>query len=123
MMDIDHFKNVNDTYGHQNGDAVLSRLGEIILTESNLDVHCYRYGGEEFAILLDKRSVSYAENIAERIRSAMELERWDFDKGLVITISAGVAYGSREADVLHQADENLYKSKESGRNRITVSSV
>ncbi len=123
MMDIDHFKNVNDTYGHQNGDAVLSRLGEIILTESNLDVHCYRYGGEEFAILLDKRSVPYAENIAERIRSAMELERWDFDKGLVITISAGVAYGSREGDVLHQADENLYKSKEGGRNRITVSSV
>ena len=120
MMDIDHFKNVNDTYRHQNGDIVLERLGEIILAESNMDVHCYRYGGEELAILLDKRSVPYAESITERIRSEFESIKWPFDEDLHITISAGIASGSGDTDVLKRADECLYRAKEGGRNKLVV---
>ena len=123
MMDIDHFKNVNDTYGHQNGDIVLTRLGEIMQTESNLDVHCYRYGGEEVAFLLDKKSVPYAQNIAERVRSTMELQKWPFGEDEKITISGGIASGSGHTDVLKHADESLYHAKESGRNRIMVYGV
>ena len=121
MMDIDHFKDVNDTFGHQNGDVVLERLGEIILAENNSDVHGYRYGGEEFVILLSKKAIMYSQTIAERIRMAMQQQKWPFDENTVITISGGIATGGGKTDVLKQADENLYKSKESGRNRITVS--
>ena len=119
MIDIDHFKNINDTYGHQKGDMVLERLGQLIHTERNADVHCFRYGGEEFVLTLERGAVSRAEAIAERIRSTAEHQRWSFDKDLVVTISAGIATGSKGVDVLKKADDNLYQSKESGRNRVT----
>ncbi len=121
MIDIDHFKQINDTYGHQNGDVALGRLGQLIQTENTTDVHCYRYGGEEFVIVLERQAVMYAEDIAERLRAAMERQKWSFDDDLVVTISEGISVGGRDADVVKQADDNLYFSKENGRNRITFS--
>ncbi len=120
MIDIDHFKDINDTYGHQNGDIVLERIGQLILSESSNDAGCYRYGGEEFVVLLSRSSIPYAGAIAERLRRAMQQQTWPFGEQLVITVSGGVASGSGDFDVLKQADENLYHSKENGRNRITV---
>lgn len=119
MIDIDDFKIINDTYGHQNGDIVLERIGQLIQTERTADVHCFRYGGEELVLLLDKKAVPYADAVAERIRYAMEHQTWEFGENLVITISIGIATGSGSTDVLKQADENLYISKANGKNRIT----
>jgi len=121
IMDIDHFKNVNDTYGHQNGDVVLERLGSIIQAECNDDVRGFRYGGEELVMLIDKKALIYSQTIAERIRAKMERQKWSFDEDTVVTISGGIGMGSGDADVLKMADENLYRAKENGRNQITIS--
>ncbi len=118
MMDIDNFKNVNDTYGHLCGDAVLHRLGEIIGHEMKSDCKAYRYGGEEFAILLTKGAVRASDVIAEKIRHSMEIEKWDFDPDITITISLGIAKGTCANDVLKTADENLYHAKHNGKNMV-----
>ena len=121
MIDVDDFKQINDSYGHQNGDIVLWRLGQIMQREITVDVHCFRYGGEEFVILLDKKALPYALRLAERLRSAMEQQAWEFGDNLIVTISEGVATGGGKDDILKLADENLYKAKEKGKNRIVVS--
>ena len=121
MIDIDDFKQINDTYGHQNGDIVLWRLGQLMQREITSDVHCYRYGGEEFVILLDKKALPYANRIAERLRNNMQQQAWEFGDKLVVTISVGVASGKGKDDVLKLADDNLYKAKDGGKNRVVVS--
>ncbi len=118
MIDIDNFKNVNDTYGHLSGDAVLHRLGEIIGHEVKSDCKAYRYGGEEFTIMISKEAVKDCDVIAERIRHSMEIEKWDFDPNLTITISLGIAKGTCTSEVLKKADDNLYQAKHSGKNMV-----
>lgn len=123
MLDIDHFKQVNDTHGHLTGDHVLSRLGELIAARTRPeDVFC-RYGGEEFALLLPETDLAAALARAEEIRGAVDRERFVFDDvAIPITISAGVAEawaGMREPDeFVAAADHCLYRAKESGRNRV-----
>ena len=120
MFDIDHFKKVNDTYGHRKGDKVLREIAEI--AESMLDAEkgeaAGRWGGEEFFIvLLDNESVSGRE-FAERFRRAVE--EHDFGDGLRITVSLGVmdVTGNEEPKhVYAQIDDALYEAKENGRNR------
>ncbi len=119
MLDIDNFKNINDSYGHSSGDLVIQRLGEILQRENKSGVKAFRYGGEEFTLLLTKDAQERASIIAERVRITMESEKWAFDKDYKITLSMGIASGSGE-DVLKKADENLYKSKQSGKNKITI---
>ncbi len=119
MIDIDDFKQINDTYGHQNGDIVLGRLGQLMQREITADVHCYRYGGEEFAIILDKKAIPYTSSVGERLRKVMALQNWEFAPGLVITLSVGVATGTGNDDVLKMADDNLYHSKAAGKNQVT----
>ena len=118
MMDIDNFKTINDTYGHPEGDKVLQKLGQFINNETNSDIKGYRYGGEEFAIILSKNSYTKTMEVAENLRRNMEASRWPFDPDLVITISLGVASGSSVTDVVKKADENLYFSKHNGKNQI-----
>ncbi|MCR5557330.1 MAG: GGDEF domain-containing protein [Butyrivibrio sp.] len=118
MIDIDDFKNINDTYGHICGDKVLQKLGSIISKETKQDCKAFRYGGEEFALILGKNTVKEAEIIAERIRRNMEMEKWDFDPNLSITISLGIAKGVGSNDVLKKADDNLYQAKRSGKNVV-----
>lgn len=119
MIDVDDFKKINDTYGHQNGDIVLERLGQLMQRETTPEVQCYRYGGEEFAVLLDRRAVPYVGNVAERLRNNMSQQAWEFADKQVITLSLGVATGEGQDDVLNRADENLYTSKTTGKNKIT----
>ena len=120
MIDIDDFKHVNDTYGHLTGDQVLRRLGVILVKEGSPEVKAYRYGGEEFTILVEKNALSQIENIAEHIRYYMEIQTWDFDTNLTITVSLGCATGSEPVDVVKIADDNLYTSKTRGKNQVTM---
>ena len=89
--------------------------------EITADVHCFRYGGEEFVILLDKKALPFAARVAERLRNTMEQQAWQFGDNYIVTISVGVATGERTDDLLKRADENLYKAKEEGKNRVVVS--
>ncbi|MBP5323989.1 MAG: GGDEF domain-containing protein [Pseudobutyrivibrio sp.] len=120
MLDIDNFKTINDTYGHPEGDKVLQKLGQFINSEvrANSDVRGYRYGGEEFAIIISKNSYPHTMEIAETLRRSMAATTWSFDPDLVITISLGVASGSFSDDVVKKADDNLYFSKQHGKNQI-----
>ena len=120
MIDIDDFKHVNDTYGHLTGDQVLRRLGVILVKEGSPEVKAYRYGGEEFTILVEKNALSQIDNIAEHIRYYMEIQTWDFDTNLTITVSLGCATGSEPVDVVKIADDNLYTSKTRGKNQVTM---
>ncbi|TWC45063.1 diguanylate cyclase (GGDEF)-like protein [Pseudomonas sp. SJZ080] len=119
-LDIDHFKSVNDTYGHDAGDKVLSNLAKKIKTLSRDDDIVCRVGGEEFLILLPSLSLKSAEEFAKRLRK--EVEQMKFEIVGHITISLGVAYWNRDTGdikgVLKIADEMLYKAKHNGRNRV-----
>ena len=121
MLDIDDFKRVNDTYGHPEGDIVLWRLGQLINNEVTSDIKAYRYGGEEFVLLVNHVAMPYIEKIGERIRQYMQQQAWTFDTSLVLTVSIGIASGNGFEDVVKKADDNLYISKKTGKNKITNS--
>lgn len=129
MIDVDHFKNINDTYGHQQGDLVLKSLGEILQKNSRRSDVLVRYGGEEFCVILLHASQEHTLVYAEKLRKAVE----DFDfklindpqKTLRVTISVGVAslaetQAKTAEELIKFADTALYESKETGRNRISV---
>ena len=126
MCDIDHFKEVNDTYGHQAGDAVIQSVSELIRQELRTDADVAgRYGGEEFLLVLPHTEGDVAGFCAERIRSVLESQVIDIGEGRTLskTMSFGVAQLAPEdtvESVLRRADEALYASKEGGRNRVTV---
>lgn len=128
MIDIDHFKRLNDTHGHQAGDEVLKKLGELIRRGARrADLPC-RYGGEEFLLVLPDMSAEDAAERAEEWRIAFANERIDFEGRIVLsaTFSAGVATcpanGSSCEGLIRAADQALYAAKHSGRNRVVVSS-
>ncbi|MBK8012467.1 MAG: diguanylate cyclase [Deltaproteobacteria bacterium] len=124
MLDLDHFKAINDTFGHGAGDQVLRHVGGV-LNENVRDADVpTRYGGEEFLILLVGRSARHALRVAERIRVQVEGMRFDsLSKSLRVSISAGVALREeRESlpSLLTRADSALYRAKRTGRNRVCV---
>jgi diguanylate cyclase (GGDEF)-like protein len=126
MMDIDHFKSINDTHGHCVGDLVLREVGEKIRnTLRRSDTPC-RYGGEEFAILMPETDSFAAVMIGSRLQKVMEETIVETDKGPVfITISVGIATMQEnihaEIDVLmEQADQALYEAKKAGRNQVKL---
>lgn len=124
LMDIDHFKPINDTHGHVAGDAVLSQLAAILGSLSrNSDILC-RFGGEEFLVVLPDTSLEIALKRAEEYRQAIENTPMVTEKGpLSITLSAGVASFTDcvEGDsLIHMADKALYQAKEQGRNRVVA---
>lgn len=126
ILDIDYFKKVNDTYGHQEGDRVLTILADIVRRRLRSYDLAARYGGEEFVLLLPETPVHEAMAIAERLR--LEVQEHVFDgslQGQVLTISLGVAtYPSPRIEsidsLFRQADEALYRAKQSGRNRVEL---
>lgn len=126
ILDIDYFKKVNDTYGHQEGDRVLTILADIVRRRLRSYDLAARYGGEEFVLLLPETPVHEAMAIAERLR--LEVQEHIFDgslQGQVLTISLGVAtYPSSRIEsidsLFRQADEALYRAKQSGRNRVEL---
>ena len=126
MFDIDHFKKVNDTYGHQAGDHVLSEISALLTTTLRAEDVFARYGGEEFAIICRGIDVSQAQVVAERMRKAVEKHRFVHEGTLIpVTISVGVAgvpdpKVNDATDLVTRADKALYQSKHAGRNRVTV---
>lgn len=125
MLDIDDFKNVNDTYGHLTGDQVLKEFGTLIKNQIREIDLAFRYGGEEFAVVLPYVNQAQAQSIAERIRKAVA--EFDFthkqgEPGLKITISMGIALYPYNAktfpDLVESADRALYYAKEDGKNRV-----
>jgi diguanylate cyclase (GGDEF)-like protein len=125
MLDIDHFKNINDTYGHQAGDLVLKELADILRKNCrSIDIPC-RYGGEEFTIILSETSRDQALVFLERIRTVIEASRIDYhDHSIQVTMSLGYASfpdldpGDLES-FIEMADRALYISKKTGRNKTT----
>jgi diguanylate cyclase len=129
MIDIDHFKQVNDNHGHLLGDRVLAALGEVLRksAEGLPGVSVARYGGEEFAILLPGHPAAEAARLAEVVRTSvkqMKIRQRTSDKVLgTISVSAGVAAlqpGDDESALIARADAALYRSKQTGRDRVTV---
>jgi diguanylate cyclase (GGDEF)-like protein/PAS domain S-box-containing protein len=128
MIDADHFKNINDTFGHQAGDLALQRLVQLIERHTRKsDVVC-RYGGEEFVVLLPETAPEDAYRRAEEWRLAFAAERIEFNgQTFQVTISLGVAAGSvpevSGASLLNAADQAMYRAKEIGRNRTVLSEI
>jgi diguanylate cyclase (GGDEF)-like protein len=124
MVDLDHFKQVNDTYGHLHGDAVLAELASIISTGARESDVCARYGGEEFALVLHETNDAGARILAERIRAKVAAHT--FPGGLKLTISIGVAATAEAAlftSLIERADQALYAAKVGGRNQVRVSDM
>lgn len=119
MLDIDHFKQYNDTHGHLEGDRLLVRLADIFLQEVRKADYVFRYGGEEFLIILPKMGLDMAQEAAERLRRVVEAECGG------VTISLGVASLSESLleknTLIDAADKALYRAKKNGRNRVEAS--
>jgi diguanylate cyclase (GGDEF)-like protein len=119
MFDIDHFKKFNDTYGHPLGDEVIKMVAKTIKEMARTTDRAFRYGGEEFAVLLPETSSENGLVLAERLRKKIEENR--SVKNLVITVSEGIT-GLLPEDspesLVKRADAALYSAKESGRNRV-----
>ena len=124
MIDLDHFKQVNDSYGHLNGDAVLHELAQILASSARESDVCARYGGEEFALILHETTESGAKILAERIRAKVAAAT--FPGGLKLTISIGVAATDDSTlftQLMDRADQALYAAKQGGRNQVRVADM
>jgi two-component system cell cycle response regulator len=125
LLDIDKFKDYNDTYGHLEGDKVLFQLGQTIKSCLRKMDSAYRYGGEEFTVILPETIGEEAETVAHRIRGAVQADRYVPNEGdmVSITISIGVTQYAQEEDIaafVQRADKAMYMSKQAGRNRVSV---
>jgi diguanylate cyclase (GGDEF)-like protein len=125
ILDIDHFKNVNDTYGHAIGDEVLQLLAQTIKENLRENDFIGRFGGEEFLVTLPSTNITQATQVGEKLRAAIEAS--PHPKAGVFTVSVGVAAASPtqkdEKAVVIEADQQLYVAKNAGRNRVSASSI
>lgn len=123
MMDIDSFKEVNDTYGHRKGDEVLSRIGKSLISNVRNTDFVARYGGEEFVIILKDTIEEEAEKIGEKIRKNIEeIKVSQIEES--VTMSIGIAmfpkHGQFKDELIEKADQALYRAKEKGKNKVVV---
>jgi diguanylate cyclase (GGDEF)-like protein len=126
LFDIDHFKSINDTYGHNIGDRVLIELTSVVKSvlrdlEIRKSTVFSRWGGEEFVILVQYKEAKEAVKIANSIRK--EIENYTFDTVKNVTCSFGVTQFNpkdKEIEIFHRVDEALYEAKEGGRNRVIM---
>ena len=124
VLDIDHFKRINDTHGHGIGDDVLRAVARAMSSDTRLADSVFRTGGEEFAVLLDDADNAAAEQAADRLRRAIGAIRVPADgQQLAVTVSVGIAVTSHAPDAsdwIETADAALYQAKRDGRNRVVV---
>lgn len=122
MLDIDHFKRVNDRYGHQAGDEALRHVAETVAENVRPGDIVARYGGEEFAVLLPDTGLTSAVAVAERVRAAVAARPVSAATPLAVSVSVGVGgcpgHGEKPGDLVRAADEALYEAKRTGRNRV-----
>jgi two-component system cell cycle response regulator len=129
MMDIDHFKRVNDSFGHSAGDRVLRSVGQVLRDSCRVYDVAGRYGGEEFCIVLPETKVGNTTVVAERIRERLAASRFDLgEESVVVTASIGIAGiesieaqdGLNPLSLIDRADQALYSAKHHGRNRVEM---
>ena len=122
FMDIDHFKHINDTYGHDTGDQVLRQLGELLQQALRASDFVARFGGEEFLVILPDTRLTEAQIIAEKIRQATESHTIPVVKRITVSIGVAVARveDQNDEEVVHRADIALYAAKAGGRNQVQV---
>ena len=122
MGDIDHFKNINDTYGHHCGDYVLAALSGLLKSTMRSHDLLSRWGGEEFLILLPDTDLEYGKIIAERLRQVIEQHYFEYEgKSIQLTMSFGIHAPKVTNEIealIKEADESLYEAKKQGRNRV-----
>lgn len=122
LFDLDHFKEVNDTYGHDAGDAVLSAFAKILKTEARTDDLVGRFGGEEFMAILSETDVKGGAIFAEKIRKKVQKAKFMYKgKRIELTVSCGIGERQKNSSLqstVKNADEHLYKAKKEGRNRV-----
>lgn len=127
-VDIDHFKKINDTFGHEAGDVVLQQLGRVLKGHSRSLDEVSRNGGEEFSVIVPDASPAEVLALAEKIRTAVERHSFELRDGttIKITVSVGAAIhpdtiqAADARDLLQQADQELYRAKHSGRNQVCL---
>jgi diguanylate cyclase (GGDEF)-like protein len=120
LLDVDHFKHYNDSFGHPAGDAALQRVGALLLGEARATDTVARYGGEEFALLLAATDAAGARLVAERVRAAIAAGAWP-ERAVTVSVGAATFRAHIEggaAALVMEADKALYRAKEAGRNRI-----
>jgi diguanylate cyclase (GGDEF)-like protein len=123
MMDIDHYKEINDQYGHRVGDFVLTQIGLVVQNAiRKIDIAC-RYGGEEFVILLPETELDQAGRVAERIRKSLDETIISLEShSISVTASLGIVDLTTDTplieEMLAKADEAMYRAKEKGRNQV-----
>ena len=127
MADLDHFKHINDTYGHQAGDAVLQETARRMSTSVRAYDSVGRYGGEEFLVVVSGSELGAAAELAERLRQGVAAQPVSVESAVIpVTVSLGVAVSAdgagRPEELLRQADEALYTAKDRGRNRVEAAS-
>ena len=125
MFDIDYFKDINDAHGHDAGDSILSQVGELLLQRIRSGDFIFRYGGEEFLMILSGSTKEGALKVADKIRKNIESHSFVINKKqpLNVTVSAGVAFHEGHPDysrLIATADKALYKAKNGGRNRAIL---
>jgi len=128
LFDLDHFKSLNDTYGHPAGDAALQGFAKLIKRECRQsDIPC-RYGGEEFALIMPGTNPEDAATVCERIRGELAAMNWPGHPERKITVSIGIAGAHEATEVtpelwLESADKALYRAKKSGRDRVVTTNI
>jgi diguanylate cyclase (GGDEF)-like protein len=125
MLDLDHFKGINDNYGHSVGDRVLCQFAELLVTQTRRHDCVARYGGEEFVIILVGSGQARAMEVAERIRYAVEKSEFTDHDGRLIAVTASIGVTRLQQDEppqasLRRADEALYRAKQQGRNQVAL---
>jgi len=126
MLDIDHFKHINDTYGHKTGDEVLAKVAKVLRSCLRSYDTAFRYGGEEFCVALPRTALPTAAKVAERIRKTVQKTEFLSADGrkIAVTVSLGVAQlapsDANYTSLIERADAALYQAKRSGRNRVIV---
>lgn len=120
MVDVDHFKRINDENGHHVGDNALRDIADVMRREVRTGDVVYRYGGEEFCVLLAKTNTTEAGQVAERIRCAVSRMLLAVDEPLTVSIGVALGKGEHVAQTMLRADQALFKSKEAGRDRVTL---
>lgn len=125
MVDIDNFKRINDNYGHPAGDAILRQMGKCILSSIRDDDMAFRYGGEEFAVILPASDLPAGKAVAERMRALVEHYPFRADQHVLnVTVSIGMAAWPASAETIKEligaADKALYEAKHTGKNRVAV---
>ena len=126
MVDIDHFKKVNDTFGHPEGDMILREIASLLKKSVRENDTVARYGGEEFILILPKAGIEASSMIAERIRLLVESTLFDVGKAqLNLSVSLGISSfpihrARSDGELIKMADQALYEAKRGGRNRVCV---